>query len=143
MSYENIIAEVKGNVGLITLNRPHRHNAISRQLRDELCAALRLAIADETIDQVHLVGAGPSFCSGGDLAEFGTRANPADAHRVRLAQSPASILERLRTRTTAFVHGCTLGGGIEMAAFAHRVVAHPDPSSDVQRPPATSPGRGT
>jgi hypothetical protein len=110
----------------ITLNRPHRHNAISRQLRDELCAALRLAIADETIVQVRLVGAGPSFCSGGDLAEFGARTDPADAHRVRLAQSPARLLERLRTRTTAFVHGCTLGGGIEMAAFAHQVVADPE-----------------
>lgn len=121
-----VIVDRGGDRVTITLNRPHRHNAISRQMRDELCAALRLAVADETILQVHLVGAGPSFCSGGDLAEFGARTDPADAHRVRLAQSPAHLLERLRTRTTAHIHGCTLGGGIEVAAFAQRVVADPE-----------------
>ncbi|HWL42236.1 MAG TPA: enoyl-CoA hydratase/isomerase family protein [Ilumatobacter sp.] len=109
----------------ITLDRPHRHNAITRQLRDELCAALDVACLDDSINEVRLAGNGPSFCSGGDLAEFGSRSDPAAAHLTRLAQSPARLIHRLRGHSTVAVHGATLGGGIEMAAFAGRVVAHP------------------
>lgn len=109
----------------ITLSRPHRHNAITAQLRDELHDALALALVDDTIRQVVLRGAGPSFCSGGDLAEFGSRPDPVSAHTVRLARSPARLLHRLRDRVSVYVHGSTLGGGIEMAAFADRVVADP------------------
>lgn len=110
----------------ITLDRPSRHNAISTQLRDELYSALSMAVADDSIASVHLRGNGPSFCSGGDLGEFGSRPDPVTAHITRLARSPGRLIERLGHRITAHIHGSTLGGGIEMAAFAGRVVAHPD-----------------
>jgi len=121
-----VLVDRDGDRLTVTLNRPRRHNAITRQMRDELCAALGVAVADDTIAEVRLLGRGPSFCSGGDLAEFGLRPDPAIGHRTRLAQSPARLLHRLGERTTVSIHGSTLGGGIEMAAFAHRVVAHPD-----------------
>jgi enoyl-CoA hydratase/carnithine racemase len=121
-----VLVERDDDALTVTLNRPHRHNAVTRQLRDELCAALGIVLADDSITELRLVGAGPSFCSGGDLAEFGLRLDPAVGHRTRLAQSPARLLHRLRDRTTVVVHGATLGGGIEMAAFARTVVAHPD-----------------
>jgi enoyl-CoA hydratase/carnithine racemase len=109
----------------VTLDRPDRHNAISARLRDELVAALYLAVADPSIERVSLVGNGPSFCSGGDLDEFGSRPDPASAHRTRLACSPGRLLHRLADRVTVTVHGSTCGGGIELAAFAGRVVARP------------------
>ena len=109
----------------IELDRPSRHNAITAQLRDELYAALAVARADPSVDRVLLRGRGPSFCSGGDLTEFGARADPVHAHRIRLARSPARVLAMLHDRLTANVHGATLGGGLEMAAFARHVVAHP------------------
>lgn len=121
-----VLVERDGSALTITLNRPHRHNAVSRALRDELCSALEIATLDDSISAVRLLGAGPSFCSGGDLAEFGARADPAAAHLTRLAQSPARLLHRIRDRTTVQIHGATLGGGIEMAAFAGRLIAHPD-----------------
>ncbi len=110
----------------ITLDRPARHNAISSRLRDELCEALAVAVTDDSIRSVRLRGNGPSFCSGGDLAEFGFGTDPATAHVTRLAQSPARLLYLLRDRLTAEIHGSTLGGGIEMAAFAGRVIARSD-----------------
>jgi 1,4-dihydroxy-2-naphthoyl-CoA synthase len=124
---EETVVEVErhGTELVIMLDRPHRHNAVTRQLRDELCVALRLAIIDHSITSVLLAGRGASFCSGGDLAEFGARPDPSLAHRVRLAQSPAILIHQLRERTTVRVHGATLGGGIEMAAFAGRVIADP------------------
>jgi hypothetical protein len=121
-----VLVERDGGVLTVRLHRPHRHNAISTRLRDELTAALQLACLDDSIKAVHLCGDGPSFCSGGDLGEFGSRLDPATAHRTRLARSPARLIHRLHERTTAHVHGAALGGGVEMAAFAGRVVAHPD-----------------
>ena len=116
----------------ITLDRPHRHNAISTRLRDELSQSLALAVADETIEQVLLRGNGPSFCSGGDLDEFGSRPDPVTAHITRLARSPARLIHRLSARTTVRLHGAALGGGIEMAAFAGNVEADP---ANQDRPP--------
>jgi enoyl-CoA hydratase/carnithine racemase len=120
-----VVIERSADTLTIMLNRPHRHNAISRQLRDELCAALGLADTDRGITRVELVGHGPSFCSGGDLGEFGGRPDPALAHITRLAQSPARLIHTMRSRTTVHVHGATLGGGIEMAAFAGHLTADP------------------
>ena len=107
----------------LTLDRPHRHNAISMRLRDELHAALMIAVVDDSIREVVIGGNGPSFCSGGDLGEFGSRPDPVTAHVTRLARSPAALIERLRDRVEMRIHGSTFGGGIEMAAFAGRVIA--------------------
>lgn len=120
--------ERRGDMLAVTLDRPERHNAISARLRDDLAAALAIAIADRSIHTVELRGHGPSFCSGGDLGEFGARSDPATAHVVRLNRSPARMMHRLRERTTVHVHGATLGGGIETAAFAGTVLARPDTS---------------
>lgn len=110
----------------VSLSRPARHNAITARLRDELTDALWLAVADPSIQRVDVRGDGPSFCSGGDLDEFGSSPDPATAHRTRLTRSPARLLHRLRERTVIYTHGATLGGGIELAAFADRVIARPD-----------------
>jgi enoyl-CoA hydratase/carnithine racemase len=117
--------ERAGDTLAITLDRPHRHNAISAAVRDQLDEALALAETDASITRVVMRGRGPSFCSGGDLGEFGTRPDAATAHITRLARSPARRIDHLRDRTIVEVHGATLGGGLEMAAFAGHVVAHP------------------
>jgi enoyl-CoA hydratase/carnithine racemase len=111
---------------LVTLDRPDRHNAISLRMRDDLAQALSVAVLDESITDVVLRGNGPSFCSGGDLDEFGTRPDPATAHVTRLARSPARLIHQLAARTTVQLHGAAFGGGIEMAAFARSVQADPD-----------------
>jgi enoyl-CoA hydratase/isomerase-like protein len=114
-----------GSILTITLDRPDRHNAYSREMRDGLVAALRLALADPSLHVV-LTGAGPSFSSGGDLDEFGTFPDPATAHRIRLTRSAAKLMARLGGRVEARVHGACLGAGVELAAFAGRVVARSD-----------------
>jgi hypothetical protein len=110
----------------ITLNRPHVRNALNSAMRDALVEALTVAVADPSASTVELDGAGPSFCAGGDLDEFGDRADPASAHLIRLARSPALLLSRLAPRVTARLHGACYGSGIELPAFAGRVVAAPD-----------------
>ena len=117
--------ERDGDVLTISLHRPHRHNAFSRDMRDALMEGLLVAELDTTL-QVRLRGDGPSFCSGGDLDEFGIATDLAAAHLVRITQSAGAAVHRLRERTTAQLHGACIGAGIEIPAFAGRVEARSD-----------------
>ncbi len=110
----------------VLLDDPRRRNALSARLREDLLAAVELAAADDTIREVELTGAGPAFCSGGDLDEFGRATDLVAAYLVRLARAPWRVLDRISGRVTARVHGACIGAGTEMAAFAGRVVAAPD-----------------
>jgi enoyl-CoA hydratase/carnithine racemase len=114
----------------IRFNRPQRHNAFSTDMRAALLEALAVAWLDQSIDEVVLSGIGASFCSGGDLAEFGTFADPASAHLARTRHSPALVIDeltrRLGRRCRAQVHGRVLGSGLEMAAYCGWVGADTD-----------------
>lgn len=110
----------------VTLNRPARHNAYGTAMRDGLVEALSVAVADPTVGEIELSGAGPSFCSGGDLAEFGTAPDPVTAHAVRVVAAAAPWLDRCADRMVVRVHGTCIGAGVELASFAGRVVATAD-----------------
>jgi len=110
----------------LTLNRPHVHNAFCAAMRDALLDGLDIALLDPSITAVHIDGAGPSFCSGGDLNEFGTLPDPATAHLIRVERSAGRAIHQLRERTTFVVHGSCVGAGVELPAFAGHVVARPD-----------------
>jgi hypothetical protein len=119
-----------GNTLRIAFNRPQRHNAFSTDARAALLEALAVAQLDPSVDEVVLTGNGPSFCSGGDLDEFGTLRDPASAHLARTRYSPALVLDALTARLgqacRAEVQGQVLGSGLEMAAFCGRVLCRPD-----------------
>ena len=110
----------------VTLDRPRRHNAFSAAMRDALVEALTLAAVDPTVHAVELRGNGPSFCSGGDLDEFGTCPDPATGHLIRTTRSPGRLVAALADRVRVHVHGACIGAGVELAAFAGRVTAAPD-----------------
>ena len=114
----------------VRFNRAQRHNAFSTDARAALLEALEVARLDPSVTDVVLSGNGPSFCSGGDLAEFGTFADPASAHLARTRHSPALVLDELTARLgrscRAQVHGQVLGSGLEMAAFCGWVQSRPD-----------------
>lgn len=107
----------------VILNRPERHNAFSAALRDGLVEAMELVATDPTIRQAVVTGNGPSFCSGGDLDEFGTTPSVSAAHLVRLRQSAGHAVHRVADRTRVIVHGACIGAGIEVPAFAGLVEA--------------------
>lgn len=109
----------------LLLDRPERRNAFGFRMREELYEALEVAALDDMVERVELAGAGPVFCSGGDLAEFGRARDLVAAYLVRLDRAPWRLLDRLRGRVTVRVQGAAVGAGIEMAAFAGRVVAAP------------------
>jgi enoyl-CoA hydratase/carnithine racemase len=119
-----VVTQRSGSELRITLSRPARRNAVDRHMRDALAQALAIAAADDGL-RVVLTADGPDFCAGGDLDEFGSRPDPASAHLIRLTRSPALLMSRLAARTTAFLQGACLGAGVELPAFAGRVVAAP------------------
>lgn len=108
----------------IVLARSRRHNALDVRMRDDLHRALVDAAWSD--DAVLLRGDGPSFCSGGDLDEFGTFPDPTTAHLVRLDRSLALAMAALAHRLVVALHGSCLGAGIELPAFAGYVVATSD-----------------
>jgi enoyl-CoA hydratase/carnithine racemase len=109
----------------VVLDDPGRRNAVSFRMREALLEAVLVADADETVSEVEISGAGPAFCSGGDLEEFGTATDLVAAYLVRLDRAPWRVIDRIADRVTARVHGACIGAGTEMAAFARRVVATP------------------
>jgi len=123
-------AQRDGDILRIRFNRPQRHNAFSTDARAALLEALAVAQLDPSVTGIVLSGNGPSFCSGGDLAEFGTFADPASAHLARTRHSPALALDALTAQLgracRAEVHGRVMGSGLEMAAFCGWVEAHDD-----------------
>lgn len=127
---EPVQAHREGNTLHVRFNRPQRHNAFSTDARGALLEALEVARLDPSVDEVVLGGNGRSFCSGGDLAEFGSFADPASAHLARTRHSPALVLdeltEKLGRRCRAEVHGQVLGSGLEMACYCGWVSCHPD-----------------
>ena len=121
-----VVLEREGALLSIELDRPLRHNAFSRDMRDALCEAFELALLDDEIERVVWSGRGDSFCSGGDLDEFGSFPDPVFAHAIRTTRSPARLAAGIAAKLEVRVHGACIGAGVELPAFAHRVIAAPD-----------------
>jgi hypothetical protein len=121
---EPVLVTRHGCVLGVALNRPRRHNAFGVAVRDGLVAALEIAAADPEL-RVDLTGRGPSFCSGGDLDEFGTAPDVATAHLVRSYRNAGAAVHACAERVRAVVHGACIGAGIEIPAFAGCLLALP------------------
>ena len=72
MNDEVVLVEIAARVAVITLNRPEARNALNRDLRKALPAAIERCDADDDVDVMILTGADPAFCAGVDLKEFGS-----------------------------------------------------------------------
>jgi len=121
--YDNLFFERSGPITTITLNRPHRHNALDRALSDELNRAVRQVRDDRDCRVLILRGAGDTFCAGDDIAEFNTW-GPEDPYwQVRLYQETVQIIEDLTPITIAAVDGVCTGGGLELTLVCDFVIA--------------------
>ncbi len=73
MSYETILTEVRGRVGLITMNRPDRLNAMNPQMNHEIRQQIAEWNADDSVGAIVWTGAGRGFCAGADIGRFEAR----------------------------------------------------------------------
>jgi enoyl-CoA hydratase len=121
--YQNLLFDRSGPITTITLNRPHKHNALDRVLSDELNRAVRQVRDDRDCRILILRGAGDTFCAGDDIAEFNTW-GPEDPYwQVRLYQETVQIIEDLTPITIAAVDGVCTGGGLELTLVSDFVIA--------------------
>lgn len=121
-----VLVDREGEQLSITLNSPANRNALSVEMRNALSDAFILVAIDRSIEEVNVQGNGPCFSAGGDLSEFGTTKDVALAHETRMQRMPAQYLAPHAARYCFWLKGACVGAGIEIPAFAGRIVAAPD-----------------
>src|SRR6185436_16819126 len=118
--------EHQGPLGLVTMNRPERHNAFDDALIAELTDALRAMEGDDSVRIVVLAAAGKSFSAGADLnwmkrmAGFSREENQRDAMQLGALMR---TLAHFRKPTIARVQGAAYGGGVGLVACCDIAVA--------------------
>ncbi|MCH7655260.1 MAG: enoyl-CoA hydratase/isomerase family protein [Chloroflexi bacterium] len=122
-----VLFEKRGDIAVVTLNRPDALNAFSVRMRDELWEVLGAVRDDPDVRGMLLQGAGErAFCAGADLTEFGTAPSQAVARTVRWERDVWGLLLGLPKPTVAALHGYCLGSGLEMAVLCDLRVAADD-----------------
>ncbi len=121
MAYENITAETRGRVGLITLNRPKALNALNSELIDELGAALDGFEADPKIGAIVITGSEKAFAAGADIKEMQEKTF-IEAYKEDFISSWERV-SRSRKPVIAAVAGYALGGGCELAMMCDFILA--------------------
>lgn len=119
--YNNILIEQRGQIQIVTINRPSQLNALNTETIAELHQALDHANNDKSTGAVILTGSGEkSFVAGADIKEF-TDFTIAEGGQLALNGQKLlfSFIENMTTPVIAAVNGFALGGGLELAMASH------------------------
>jgi enoyl-CoA hydratase len=121
MDYIHILAELRGAVGLVTLNRPQAMNALSEALLTELMEALQAFDSNDSVNALVIAGSQKAFAAGADIKELADK-----DYQGMMDHNPFGVFERIRSfqkPVIAAVSGWALGGGCELALSCDMIVA--------------------
>jgi enoyl-CoA hydratase len=121
MTYQNILVETQGRIGVIRLNRPQALNALNRALIAELTQAIETFDADEKIGCMLITGSDKAFAAGADIKEMADKPF-IDAYLGDFV-SNWNAVARARKPIVAAVAGFALGGGCELAMQCDIIIA--------------------
>ncbi|MEO3386616.1 enoyl-CoA hydratase [Mesorhizobium sp. CAU 1741] len=121
MSYETILVETRGKVGLITLNRPKALNALNSQVQADVLSALQTFDADDAVGAIVLTGSEKAFAAGADIKEMSEKSY-IDMYMADFFAGWDAML-RVRKPIIAAVSGYALGGGCELAMMCDFIIA--------------------
>ncbi len=115
---KEIMVERRATVLRVTLNRPEKHNALSRSVLDGLRRIFEEKVGDESLQAVVLSGAGDqSFAAGGDLKDLSTVTTlPQATEMAEQAKSALNAIRNFPVPVVAALNGNAMGGGAELAA---------------------------
>ncbi len=122
MAYQNIIAEKRENVGVITLNRPKAMNALNEALVDEMAKALDDFEADDDVGCIVIAGSDKAFAAGADIKEMQAKTYM-DAYLDDFITRNWERASKCRKPVVAAVAGYALGGGCELAMMCDFIIA--------------------
>ncbi|MCU0939314.1 MAG: enoyl-CoA hydratase [Burkholderiaceae bacterium] len=122
MTYQNILVETRGRVGLITLNRPKALNALNDELMNELGRALLAFDEDDGIGAVVLTGSEKAFAAGADIGAMKDWSYM-DVYKSEYITRNWETLKQVRKPVLAAVSGYALGGGCELAMMCDFIIA--------------------
>jgi len=122
MSFELIIAETRGRVGLIILNRPKAMNALNDQVMDEIGQALDGFEADDNIGAIVITGSEKAFAAGADIGAMASFSYM-DAYKGDYITRNWERVKTCRKPIIAAVAGFALGGGCELAMMCDIIIA--------------------
>src|SRR3989440_9224167 len=113
--YETLLVERRGRVGIVTINRPDKRNALNIKTREEGAALLDELRNDASLGVVVITGAGDkAFIAGADMAEFAGR-TAIMQREVMTARSLFTSIDTFPKPIIAMINGYCLGGGCELA----------------------------
>ena len=122
-----VLCEVSSDgVAVVTLNRPHAMNALSRELLDELARAIDALAADPGVRVLILTGAGRAFCAGLDLKELGSGRADIGKTTVTSRGDPVGALARCSKPVIGAINGAAVTGGFELALACDVLLASTD-----------------
>jgi enoyl-CoA hydratase len=122
MTYEFILSEKKGRVGVIQLNRPKQMNALNAQVMQELAAALYAFDADEGVGCILITGNDKAFAAGADIAAMKDYSYM-DAYKANYITRDWEHIRNIRKPVIAAVAGYALGGGCELTMMCDLAIA--------------------
>lgn len=122
MTYEFILAETRGKVGLITLNRPKQMNALNPKLMQELAEAMYAFDADDGVGAIVLTGSEKAFAAGADIVAMKDW-DFIEVYRSDYITRDWEHIRKIRKPVIAAVAGYALGGGNELAMACDIVIA--------------------